>query len=204
MTYTPQPLPEMSPDASGLSEKALSIHHDKLYVGYVNKRNELDQLFPSIDLNQATNATYSIWREAKLEETFVANGIVLHEQYFQSLAGPGGLPTGSVAEKIAADFGSVERWQQEFFACGLSARGWVVLAWDLNTGKLHNYLCDGHHLGGVWGAIPLLVLDVYEHAYFIDFGSDRKAYLESYMRQINWAYVQKRFEDISSKMTHSL
>lgn len=201
MPYSPLPLPELSPDAAGLSEKAMTIHHDKLYVGYVNKRNELEQLFPSVDLSQATNATYSVWREAKLEETFAANGVVLHEHYFASIAGAGGVPTGALADKITTDFGSIERWQQEFMASGFSSRGWVVLAWDLNTGKLHNYLCDGHHLGGVWGAIPLLVLDVYEHAYFIDFGSDRKSYLEYFMRHINWSTVERRFADLTRRLT---
>lgn len=196
MPLNPQPLPFDPLAAKGLSEKALAIHHDKLYVGYVNKRNELDELFPTIDLTKATNATYSAWRAAKLEETFAQNGIVLHESYFSTLAGQGGDPTGPLADKIIADFGSIQRWKEEFMACGFSARGWVVLAYDFRDGKLHNYLCDAHNHGGIWGAMPLLVLDVYEHAYFIDYGSDRKSYLEAYMSQINWDVVAEGFARI--------
>ena len=74
----------------------------------------------------------------------------------------------------------------DFKACGMSARGWAVLAYDTNDGRLHNYIGDTHNQGGVWGAIPVIVLDVYEHAYFIDYGSDRKSYLEDFMNHLDW------------------
>jgi len=81
----------------------------------------------------------------------------------------------------------------------MAARGWVILAYDFNDGKLHNYLADWHGQGGIWGAAPILVLDVYEHAYFIDYGSDRKSYIEDFFANLNWEAVNKRYLKIIKK-----
>jgi Fe-Mn family superoxide dismutase len=170
----------------GLSEKQLAEHHDVLYAGYVKKVNDIRAALPSVDLAKA-NATHSDLRELKLEEGFAVNGAVLHERYFDGLKPGGEAPVGDIAEFVAQDFGSFEKWSAEIAACGMAARGWVVLAFDLKDGRLHNYLCDMHNQGGVWGAIPLLVLDVYEHAYFLDFAAARKKYLEVFLKNIDWS-----------------
>jgi len=169
---------------TGISERTLAVHHDKLYVGYVNKRNEIEEKLKVIDRSSA-NATYSDLRAAKVEETFAGNAIVLHEAYFNVLDGDG-QASGELAAQIEKDFGSLENWINDFKACGMVARGWVVLAWDLNDGRLHNYVCDAHNQGGMWGTVPVIVLDTYEHAYMIDYGSDRKSYIEAFMQQLNW------------------
>lgn len=174
---------------TGISEKTLTVHHDKLYVGYVNKRNEIEEKLKTIDRG-AANATYSDLRAAKLEETFAGNAIVLHEAYFNVLGGDG-QASGDLVKQIEKDFGSFEAWVTDFKACGLVARGWVVLGWDLNDGRLHNYICDAHNQGGMWGVMPVIVLDVYEHAYMIDYGSDRKAYIEVFMQQLNWSEANR-------------
>lgn len=180
-------------DLPGLSEKQLSEHHDVLYAGYVKKVNEIRAALAAADLSKA-NATHSDWRELKVEEGFAVNGVVLHETYFGGLTASGAAPTGAIADLIAQDFGSLDKWTAEITACGLAARGWVVLAFDLKDGKLHNYVCDMHNQGGVWGAIPLLVLDVYEHAYFIDYGTARKKYIEAYLKNVDWTAANAAIE----------
>lgn len=178
-------------DLIGISEKTNIIHHDKLYAGYVAKRNEIEQKLASVDLTSA-NATYSDLRALKVEETFAANGMVLHEVFFDTLGQPNA-DAPRLKERLNKDFGDWEKWAEYFKMCGLVARGWVVLAWDTNIQKLVVYIGDAHNQGGVWGCVPIITLDVYEHAYFIDFGSDRKSYIEAWWQNINWAAAERRF-----------
>lgn len=171
----------------GLSEKQLSEHHDVLYAGYVKKVNELRSKIPNADKSNA-NGTYAELRELKLEEGFAVNGVKLHESYFDNLGGKG-QSEGDIKKMIEEDFGSYEKWEEEFKALGLCSRGWVVLAYDLDDKKLRNYLADVHNQGGVWNAIPLLVLDVYEHAYFLDYATGRKKYIEAFFQNLDWKHV---------------
>ena len=182
---------------TGISEKTISIHHDKLYDSYVKKYKEIQEKLKNVD-KSAANATFSDLRELKLEEGFAANAVLLHEAYFDILGGEG-KPEGEIIDAITKDFGSFNAWQEEFKALGLSARGWVVLVYDFNDSKLHNYLADIHNQGGIWGVSPILVLDVYEHAYFIDYGSDRKTYIEDFFKNLNWKVINKKFNKITEK-----
>lgn len=195
MPYSPKPLPYK--ELKGISQKTLEIHHGKLYTGYVNKRNEIEEKLKNVDLASA-NPTYSDLRALKIEETFAGNGTVLHEAYFGGMGGEGGKPSGTLLEAMKKEWGSYEKWEAEFKACALSVRGWVVLALDTNDGRLHNYVGDAHNQGGMWGAIPILVHDVYEHAYFIDYGSDRKKYIEDYMTNLNWSAAEEVFNKYTS------
>lgn len=177
----------------GLSEKQLKEHHDVLYAGYVNKLNEIEEKLEKAD-RVSVNATFSDFRELKKEEVFATNGIYLHEGYFDNLNNDTGKikPTGELAKLIERDFGSYEKWEIDFKACGMAARGWAVLAYNLDDHKLRNYTSDVHDVGGVWSAIPILVLDVYEHAYFIDYQTGRKNYLEIFMKNIDWSVVSEK------------
>ncbi len=186
MPYEVKPLKYKS--LPGLSEKQLSEHHGVLYAGYVKKSNEIREKLAKVDLASA-NGTYSDLRELKVEETFAVNGVRLHEGYFSTMGGQGGKPNGTIVKWIEEDFGSFEKWVEEFKAEGLCARGWVVLAFDLYDKKLYNYVCDVHNQGGVWGSVPLLILDVYEHAYFLDYATARKKYVETFMGLIDWEVV---------------
>ena len=179
---------------TGISEKTISIHHDKLYAGYVKKWQEIQEKIKNADKSLA-NATFSDLRELKLEEGFAADAVLLHEAYFDILGGDG-KPDGKIIDAVAKDFGSFDLWQEEFKALGLSSRGWVILVYDFNDGKLHNYIADIHNQGGVWGTLPILILDVYEHAYFIDFGSDRKSYIEAFFNNLNWSVINKKFSKV--------
>jgi Fe-Mn family superoxide dismutase len=182
---------------TGISDKSMQIHHDKLYAGYVNKRNEIEEKLKTAD-RSAANATYSEYGELKREETFAANGQYLHEYYFDILGGDGqNSQAPELLQALEKEFGSFEKWLEDFKASGMVARGWVVLAYDYNIGKLHNYLCDTHNQGGIWGAIPILVMDMFEHAYFIDYGSDRKTYIEDFFKNINWAAANNLYKTIN-------
>ncbi|MBI4121399.1 MAG: superoxide dismutase [Candidatus Ryanbacteria bacterium] len=174
----------------GLSEKQLKEHHDVLYAGYVKKIDEIEEKLKNVDLASA-NATSSELRALKIEETFALNGVKLHEGYFDNMKDGGSAASGKIAELIARDFGSYEKWAAEFKALGLAARGWVVLAYDLDERRLKNIVCDTHNQGGVWNAVALFIMDVYEHAYFIDYATGRKAYVEAFFKNINWDYVNE-------------
>ncbi|MDA1334567.1 MAG: Fe-Mn family superoxide dismutase [bacterium] len=174
----------------GISERQLSEHHDVLYKGYVDKINFIDGELSKIDREKA-NATLSQLRSFKLGETFALNGVKLHEGYFDNMKEGGEECDGKIKELIERDFGSMEAWEEDFKAIGLAARGWVVLTYDLDEKKLRNILCDSHNQGGVWNACSLLVMDVYEHAYFIDFATARKKYIETFFKNLNWAYVNE-------------
>lgn len=181
----------------GISKKTIDIHWGKLYQGYVKKWQEIQEKLKTVDLAGA-NATFSELRELKVEQTFAANAVLLHEAYFDILGGSG-KPEGEIIEAIKKDYSSFESWLEHFKALGLVSRGWVILAFDFNEGVLRNYIADSHNSFGVWGCSPILVLDMYEHAYFIDFGADKKSYLEAFFQNLNWEAVNKRFQKILKK-----
>jgi len=177
----------------GISDKQIQQHRDTLYAGYVKKLNEIETKLKATA--KAGNGTHSDFRELKLEETFATNGIFLHEAYFENL-GKAVACSGKMKRLIERDFGSYDAWKEDFVAAGTSARGWVVLSLNLLDGRLHNYLCDRHDLGGVWWCLPMLVLDVYEHAYMIDYGVDRASYIQAFFKNLDWAAVNKRIDQI--------
>ncbi|MEK7649447.1 MAG: Fe-Mn family superoxide dismutase [Patescibacteria group bacterium] len=188
---TPKPLKYTK--LEGLSEKQLSEHYGVLYTGYVKKVDEIEGKLKAADLAGA-NATFSDLRALKIEETFALNGVKLHESYFDNMFEGTSAPAGVIADLIVRDFGSVEHWAAEFKALGLCARGWVVLAYDLDDKRLRNVVCDTHNQGGVWNSVALLVMDVYEHAYFIDYATARKAYIEAFFKNIDWSHVSSLLE----------
>src|SRR3989344_4020150 len=183
-------------ELDGLSEKQLKEHHDVLYAGYVKKTNEIEEKLKTVDISSA-NATYSDLRELKMEETYALNGVKLHEGYFDNMGEGGAMPTGKILEILNRDFGSYENWEKEFKAMGLCARGWVVLGYDLDEKRLKNILCDSHNQGAPWNMIALLIMDVYEHAYFIDYATARKAYIDAFFKNIDWQYVDRRISEYS-------
>jgi len=179
----------------GFTARQISEHHDVLYAGYVKKLNEIQDKLKVITGSDA-NATMSEVRTLKLGETFAANGAKLHELYFDNLGGSGGEPSGKIAEMMNKTFGSFTNFKTIFTACGVSVRGWVVLAYDLDDKVLRIYSGDAHDVGAVWNAVPLLVLDVYEHAYFLDYGTKRKDYIDAFFNNISWDEVNQRLKTI--------
>jgi len=174
-------------DLEGISRQAVEAHH-RLYQGYVAKRNEILERLAGADLDDA-NQTYSDLRELKLELTFAIGGIKNHELYFEHLGGSGGDPKGAFGRLVARDFGSVAAWKADLKATGLAARGWAWTAYDWDEGRLFNYLGDAQNTFPVWNATPLVALDVYEHAYFLDFGTDRAAYVDAFFDNLDYDVV---------------
>jgi Fe-Mn family superoxide dismutase len=174
-----------------LSKKQIEIHYDDLYMGYLKKLGEIERKLKAADLKPA-NANFSEFRELKHEELFVVNSIRLHEGYFENLGS--NKQTDHIIKAITTDFGSIAKWENNFIACGLSARGWAVLGYDCHTKSLVNVITDSHDMG-MWGVEPLLILDMYEHAYMIDFGSNKSKYIEFFMSHVNWSKVSERLAE---------
>jgi Fe-Mn family superoxide dismutase len=187
-------LPFAKDALDGISAQTIETHHDKLYPGYVNKRNEIEAALPNADRSKSAQ-TYSEYRALKHEETFNADGQILHELYFSHLGGNGTPPSGALAEQINKDYGSFDAFVAELHPGGMAARGWANVALDPTDGKLHIFIADAHNQGGVWGTIPVMTLDVYEHAYFMDYAQDRAAYIKALWNNVDWDAVERRFSD---------
>ncbi len=193
-TYIAKPLKSSLLTMDGISKKTIEEHH-KLYTGYVNKANEILDALMTVDYSKA-NQTYSLLRELKVELSFALGGVKNHEIYFDNLGGKGGKPTGELFATIEKNFGSYDVWEKDFKATGLAARGWVWLSYDSDRGTFFNYLGDAQNTFPIWNAIPILALDTYEYAYFLDYSIDRKSYIEAFMRNIDWNVVEQRFANI--------
>ena len=185
----PKPLADKvyTTEAAGISRKTHDEHF-KLYTGYVNKVNEIRTKLAALGVPDPTkaNATFSELRELKVEYSFALGGVKNHELYFGHLGGKGGVPNGDIGAAINSTFGSYNNWKADLKATGIAARGWVWMALDYTDGSLFNYIGDAQNSFPVWNAAPLLGLDVYEHAYFIDFGSARAKYIDAFLDVIDW------------------
>ncbi len=177
----------------GISDQQIEYHFETHYNGYVTKLNEIWEKMQTVDRSKA-NQNYSEFRELKLEETFNYDGSLLHELYFENLHSGSSSAPESFKSQVAKDFGSYEKWLEDFKATGVAFRGWSLLVFDLNTGKLRNIGADVHNTNGIWNAIVILSLDVYEHAYYTDYGPKRAPYLDAFMKNVNWSEVEKRLQ----------
>jgi len=189
--FSVKPFP-VEKEIKGISVRT-NQEHFKLYQGYVNKWNEIIEKLKTVDKSKAA-ATYSEFGELKRQETFNANGKILHELFFPTILGGDGQPRGEIVEKIKQDFGSFDAWKEDFIATAMSARGWAILALELQSEKLFNFLVDLQNVGHVQDTIAILALDVFEHAYFIDYGTNRRAYIDAFFNNINWDFVEKRYQ----------
>ena len=174
-------------ELDGISRETIEAHY-KLYQGYVNKRNEILGSLDGVDLGSA-NQVYSEIRSLKVDLTFAIGGIKNHEVYFEHLGGHGGDPSGIFGDLVTRDFGSVAEWKADLKATGMAGRGWAWTAYDWDEGRLFNYIGDAQNTFAVWNATPLVALDVYEHAYFIDFGTDRAAYIDKFFDNLDYDVV---------------
>jgi len=174
-------------ELDGISRASIEAHY-RLYQGYVGKRNEILAKLETLDRSGA-NQVYSELRALKVDLSFAIGGIKNHEIYFAHLGGGGGNPTGAVAALIERDFGSAEKWREDLKATGLAGRGWAWTAYDWDEHRLFNYIGDAQNTFPIWNATPLVALDVYEHAYFLDFQTDRAAYIEAFFANLDWGVV---------------
>ena len=184
---TPRELKPALYELDGISRETIEAHY-KLYEGYVNKRNEILGKLADVDLSSA-NQVYSDLRSLKVDLTFAIGGIKNHEIYFEHLGGTGGDPAGLFGDLVKRDFGSVADWKTDLKATGMAGRGWAWTAYDWDEGRLFNYLGDAQNTFPVWNAVPLVGLDVYEHAYFVDFGTDRASYIDRFFDNLDYDVV---------------
>ncbi|MFA5388329.1 MAG: Fe-Mn family superoxide dismutase [Candidatus Omnitrophota bacterium] len=177
---------------SGFSDTLLGDHF-KLYQGYIKNTNAI---FEKLDIlsSEGKDRTPE-YAELKRRLGWEFNGALLHEYYFENLGGKEPLDPGSAFyRKIAADFKSFDDWKKDFISTGMMRGiGWVVLYLEPKTGKLVNSWINEHDTAHIAGATPLLVMDVFEHAYMTDYQLDREKYIDSFFRNINWKTVSARF-----------
>jgi superoxide dismutase, Fe-Mn family len=184
---TPRELKPALLEMEGISRETIEAHY-KLYQGYVNKRNEILGALDGVDLASA-NQVYSELRALKVDLTFALGGIKNHELYFEHLGGHGGDPAGVFGSLVKRDFGSIDAWRADLKATGLAARGWAWTAYDWDEGRLFNYLGDAQNTYPVWNATPVVALDVYEHAYFLDYQTDRASYIDAFFANLDWGVI---------------
>jgi Fe-Mn family superoxide dismutase len=178
---------------NGLSTPLIESHYENNYGGALRRLNAITEQLESLDFAKTPG---HVLNGLKREELVALNSTLLHELYFASLGGDG-KPTKAVSEILTRDFGSVDRWRSEFVAMGNALRGgsgWVLLVYVPRDRRLVNQYAS-EHSQAVAGGIPLLALDMFEHAYHIDFGANATAYVDAFMRNIDWSGVEARYED---------
>ena len=178
---------------SGLSLPLMESHYENNYGGAVRRLNAISEQLATLDF--AKTPGYVI-NGLKREELVALNSTLLHELYFACLGGEGRV-TPAMREAIARDFGSFDRWRDEFLAMGYAlggGSGWVLLTYVPRDGRLINQYASDHSQS-IPGGVPILGLDMYEHAYHMDFGANAKAYAETFLRNVDWKLVEGRYED---------
>ncbi len=188
-------------ELNGISARTMEEHYE-LYKGYVAKTNEIQEKLYSVDRSTA-NQVYSDLRALRVELSFATGGVKNHETYFGHLGGKGGTPAGRVMEMIRRDYPSYDAWLADFKASGLAARGWVWLAYDHDWHTLTTVIGDAQNTFPLWNATPILALDVYEHAYWIDYGRARAKYIEAFFNNLDWSVVEQNLERaLSTQAVH--
>ena len=195
MTYEAKPLSLDPKSIKGISEKVLVSHYENNYVGAVKRLNAIGMQLAELDFAKAPNFVVN---GLKREELIASNSMILHEIYFDSMGG-GGKPGGPLADAIAHDFGSFERWRTEFSAMGKAeggGSGWVILAYSPRDKRLVNQWA-ADHTTTLAGGRPVMVLDMYEHAYHMDYGAAAAKYVDAFMEAIKWDNAVKAYERYS-------
>jgi Fe-Mn family superoxide dismutase len=195
MTFSPKPLPFDPQKVKGLSEKILVSHYENNYGGAVKRLNIILDQLASLDYDKAPGFLIN---GLKREELIATNSMILHEYYFAGL-GDQNQPSAALADAITHDFGSMERWRSEFVAMGKAqggGSGWVILTYSPRDKRLVNaWAAD--HTTTLAGGEPVLVLDMYEHAYQMDFGARAADYVNTVMSAINWSNADRLYTQYS-------
>lgn len=189
--FAPKPLPFDPKSIAGLSEAMLTSHHDNNYVGAVRRLGAIAGQLAALDF--ATAPVFTI-NGLKREELTAWNSMILHELYFAGLGAPT-RPGAALAQAIERDFGSHDRWAAEFAGIGKAlggGSGWVLLTWSPHDGRLMNQWAADHTMT-LAGGVHLLALDMYEHAYAIDYGARAASYVDAFMKTIRWTEADARF-----------
>lgn len=189
MAYAMKPLSCDPARLKGLSEKLMVSHYENNYAGAVRRLNSIMDQLASLDF---ATAPVFVVNGLKREELIAYNSMVLHELYFDGLGGEGE-PDARMREALARDFGSAERWRAEFVVMGKAmggGSGWVLLTWSPRDGRLVNQWAADHTQSLAAGR-PILALDMYEHAYQMDYGAKAAAYVDAFMQNVRWDHVAR-------------
>src|SRR5580765_7011326 len=193
MDFTPRPLALSAAELKGLSERLLASHHANNYTGAVKRLNAIRAQLQTLEFTSAPGFQVN---GLKREELIATNSMLLHELYFASLGGEGKTMVPAMTLALDANFGSVDRWRAEFVAMGKAlggGSGWVLLTFLPRDGSLVNQWA-ADHTNALAGGVPILALDMYEHAYHMDFGAAAGAYVDVFMANIGWAQVYGRYQ----------
>lgn len=190
--YKEKNFEHLNDSLKGISKNQIK-QHLQLYRRYVQKINELNKKLKKA-VKQNANPTFSEYRAINSAMAFAHNGAVLHELYFSNLSSKNTKPSKELLSKINKDFGSYENYLGDLIASGKSARsGWAISAYNTINGKLQNFTVDEHDLHIPIGIKPILVLDLWEHAYMIDYGINKNSYIEAFIENIDWNVVSERY-----------
>lgn len=178
--------PEKPP---GLSREHLEEHYRLYPAAHKAKIKEIEARLLKTDTSHV-DTTYCPLRSLKKVHAYTLNSVRLHDYYIGNIGEAGSQPSPELVSMLERDFGSMQEWEKQFLALAMCSRGWVMLGFDLKDGVLRNFYTDDHS-EGVWSVLPLLVLDVYEHAYCTIFPS-RSEYVESFLKSVYWEAVNRR------------
>jgi Fe-Mn family superoxide dismutase len=179
---------------NGISPRLIESHYERNYGSAVRRLNALTAELEALDLTAAAPALVG---RLKREQSCLLNSTLLHELYFASLGGDGRTLPETIAAAIIRDFGSIDRWRREFLALAEALdgeSGWVLLTFVTRDRCLINQ-CATDHAQSIAGGIPVLALDLYEHAYHLEYGANQTAYVAAFMRNIDWQAVEGRYSD---------
>jgi Fe-Mn family superoxide dismutase len=191
--FEPRPLPFNPAKLKGISEKLITSHHDKNYAGAVKRLGGIQEKIAQLPADAQPFQMGSLKRESLI----AMNSMILHEYYFDNLGGDGKIGD-KIGDVINRQFGSIDSWQHDFKLTGQSlsgGSGWVILAYSPRDKSLYNIWSADHQIALAAG-VPVLVMDMYEHAYQMDYGADAKAYIEAFISNINWEMVNSRVKDL--------
>src|SRR5215467_2071775 len=194
MQYRIAPLYVRPWTLNGISARLIESHYEHNYGSVVVRLNAVTEELKRLDIRTTPAPVIS---RLKQEQTKLLNSTLLHELYFASLGGDGRAPTELISVAIARDFGSVDRWRSEFIALAEALggdAGWILLTYVPRDSHMINVSATDH-TQSIAGGIPILALDMYEHAYHIEFGANPQAYVAAFMRNIDWASVEGRYQD---------
>lgn len=178
-----------------LSGKAKDAHTE-LYQGYIEKLNKISARLDSVDRESADSKS-SAYHSLKQDETYNRNAVHLHELYFANISDieSEATPDTLAVMRLTRDHGTFDDWQWDFVACGMSSKqGWVVCAYDTFLRRYVNFSIDGDSMNIPVGCYPVIVIDMWEHAWFRDYLGDRELYLMNMMRELNWEVIEARFK----------
>ena len=193
--HQPRPLPFDPTKLAGISEKLIRSHHENNYTGAVKALNVVEQHLA--EMGKMKDLPAYLYGELKREELIRTGSVVLHEKYFANMGG-NGKADGTALKMIQLAFGNYPTWEAEFKRTGNAlggGSGWAILAFNLHTRELHNYWAADHAHNAPF-SVPILVMDMYEHAYQMDYGAAAAKYVDAFMANVNWDEVNRRLESL--------